>query len=135
MRDLCAGNQVILIAAQAAALIKPLQREIGLELIVRQPDAGFIVGQLILDGIEFRSLAERLCQRGVRVNGLKLSRGFRLLRQVQIHRMKLRIAIRADGQAQRLFRLGERECRLDHLNLAGSYFRLRPIDIQRRQRS
>jgi hypothetical protein len=84
-RHKCPGGQVILISAQSAALVKALQRKIGFQLIVRQPDAGLVIGQLILDGVEFRPLAERLCQRRVRVDALQLSRGFRLLRQVQFH--------------------------------------------------
>jgi len=124
-----------LIAAQTAALIEALEREVGLELIVREADAGFIVVERILDGIELRTLVECESKRGYSVDVCELPIGLRLFSQLQFHVVKLRIAIGADGEAQIFFCLGERIAGLDHSNFARGNFRLGAIDIKRRQRA
>ena len=102
---------------------------------MRETNAGFIVGQGILDGIELRTLAERLGQSGLRVDVFQLSIGLRFFCEVELQRVQLGIAIGANGEAERLLGLGERIRGLDDLDLAGGNFRLGAIDIERRQGS
>ena len=59
--------------------------------------------------------------------------GLRILSQIQLERAALRIAIGANGEAQRLLGLSECVPGLDHPDLARGNFRLGAIDIERRQ--
>ncbi len=81
-------------------------------------DAAAVVIQRGLDRIQFRPLPERLRKSRLRINILQFARGLRLLGQLQFHRVHLRIAIGANGQAQRLLRLVQRVPGLNDTHLA-----------------
>ena len=57
--------KVVLIAAQSITLVKTSQRKIGLEMIVRDSNAGVVIGQRITYGFNFRPLFECHLQRVV----------------------------------------------------------------------
>jgi hypothetical protein len=98
-RDQLPGVEVILIAADAVALVEAGKRQVRLEAVVREPYAGLIICDGVVCRRNLRPALECFIESFRRVNLLNISFWFRLLGEVEVERREGRILIRTDGQA------------------------------------
>jgi hypothetical protein len=79
LRNQLAGGQAELVPTQSVALAEAVQRQIGFQLIMRDPNTGIVVGQRVAGRKNFGTLGRRLLYGLCRINGSQFTRRIQLL--------------------------------------------------------